>query len=316
MISVIICAYEQPLAIGWLLESLTQQTFKGPFEVLIADDGSDPQVLAIVKEVSWRLPLDIRYIWQPDAGFRLCRSRNNAIRLALGELLIFLDGDMVVRPDFIQTHVAAHATGDKILLCGTRETLRIRADRPPKNPEEVFLLTEQTSHIEAVESEYPQQEAWSRSQFPWMAISGSNFSIRKAPEIVFDEAFTGWGTEDREFACRIQKLGYQIVVTDAARAVHVELIEPKGTRHQVDENREHRELTELIRNKLLMRRLHPDVDTTPSIRMLQNCSIDPGTGHWSYDPAHVAIDLNSAIDSAEMWMDQRGLEFRPAGPRA
>lgn len=228
MISVIICTYEQPMTISWLLESLTQQTFKGLFEVLIADDGSDPEILAIVKEVSWQLNLDIRYIWQPDGGFRLCRSRNNAIRLAMGELLIFLDGDMVVRPDFIQAHVAAHAEGNKILLCGTRESVTLRADRPPRNAEEVFLLTEQTSHIEVVESEYPQQVAWSRSKFPWMAISGSNFSVRKAPEIVFDEAFTGWGTEDREFACRMQKLGYRIVVTDAARGVHVELIEPKG----------------------------------------------------------------------------------------
>ena len=312
MISVIICTYEQPLTLGWLLESLARQTYTGPFQILIADDGSEPEVLGVVKEAAWRLHLDARYLWQPDSGFRISRSRNNAIRCAVGELLIFLDGDMVVRPGFIAAHAKAHETNQRILVCGTRESISLRADRPPKNAEELHFLAEQTSHIEATQSEFPQQEAWARSRSPWMAISGCNFSIRNSPDVIFDEAFVGWGTEDREFACRMQKKGYRLVVMDATRAIHVDLVAPKSGHRHTDDNRENQELSDLIRNKLLFRRLHPDIDTTPATRMLQNCSIDPGTGHWSYNPAHVAIDLPSAIESAEAWMDQHGIAFRPS----
>lgn len=311
MISVIICTYQQPLTLGWLLDSLAQQNYTGPFQILIADDGSDAEVLAVVKEASWRLHLDVRYIWQPDAGFRISRSRNNAIRCATGELLVFIDGDTVVRPGFLDAHAKAHQTSQKLLLCGTRENITLRADRPPKNAEELHFLAEQTSRIEAAASEYPQQEAWANSKSPWMAISGSNFSVRNSADITFNEAFIGWGTEDREFACRMLKKGYRISVTDAARAIHVDLVAPKSTHRHTEDNRENLELSDLIRNKLLFRRLHPDVDTTPAIKMLQNCSIDPGTGYWSYDPAHIAIDLNSAIQSAEAWMDQHGIAFRP-----
>ncbi len=298
MISVIICTFDQPLTLPWLLESLANQTYRESFEVLIADDGSEPEVLRLVAEQTRHHGLDIRYLWQPDEGFRLCRSRNNAIRCATGDILVFLDGDMVVRPNFLEAHLEAHHGGSQVLCCGTREHLEVRRERPPINAADALNLAEQMAQINPLESEARQQESWARSRSPWMAISGCNFSVRKSGNIWFDEGFTGWGSEDREFACRLMKQGYRIVVSDATRGVHVDVTESRSKQRQSDD-REHSELTELIRNKLLLRHRHPDVDTTPALRMLQHCSVDPASGRWSYEPDHEPTELGAAIEAAE-----------------
>src|SRR5438045_287738 len=41
----------------------------------------------------------VRYVWDPQLGFRAGPSRNNGIRLANGDLLAFIHGGLRVRPD-------------------------------------------------------------------------------------------------------------------------------------------------------------------------------------------------------------------------
>ncbi len=47
----------------------------------------------------------INHIWQEDKGFRAARARNKAVARAKGEYIIFLDGDCVPLPGFIQKHM-------------------------------------------------------------------------------------------------------------------------------------------------------------------------------------------------------------------
>ena len=44
------------------------------------------------------------HVWHEDRGFRAAEIRNRAILAARGAYCIFLDGDCIVRPDFVATH--------------------------------------------------------------------------------------------------------------------------------------------------------------------------------------------------------------------
>ena len=324
MLSLIVSVYEHTATLGWVFESLSSQDYKGRWELIVVDDGSDPAVLTMVKEASWRYPMDIRYVWQLDAGHRLARSRNNGIRLARGELLVFVDGDMAVRPNFLSAHAAAHAGGDKLLVVGTRERMTVRADRPPQDLEALMVDARQADLIEGLPCDYKLQEGWARSRSPWMAMAGSNFSVEAGAGVQYNEMFVGWGSEDRELACSlIRKHGHRLVVSDATRALHVK-VESRPSRRGVllttaasaaAADKEAKSLLETIRNKLVFRHLHPTEDVTPSLRMIANCLVDPRTDSWYFDEELTDRDLGEAIEAAENWMDAHGIQFRP-GRRA
>jgi glycosyltransferase involved in cell wall biosynthesis len=101
--SVIISTYNSP---GWLkkvLEGFFAQSTKD-FEIVIADDGSTPATLALLRELASRSPVRITHVWQVDDGFQKCRILNKAIAVSRGERLIFTDGDCVPPPNFVLTH--------------------------------------------------------------------------------------------------------------------------------------------------------------------------------------------------------------------
>ena len=76
-------------------------------------------MLDAIRAPSNSIRQDIRYIWQPDKGFRLAKSRNNAVRCARGDILLFLDGDTVASSDLLSKHIEAHGR-PRSLVCGSR----------------------------------------------------------------------------------------------------------------------------------------------------------------------------------------------------
>ncbi len=103
LISVIVATYNRADALDAVLRSLSRQTDRR-FEVVVADDGSGPATAALVE--SWRqlLGVFLTHVWHEDRGFRAAEIRNRAVLNAGGEICIFLDGDCIVRPDFVATH--------------------------------------------------------------------------------------------------------------------------------------------------------------------------------------------------------------------
>lgn len=49
-------------------------------------------------------PCPILHAWQEDKGFRLAESRNNALRMAHGDYIVFIDGDIIMERHFIADH--------------------------------------------------------------------------------------------------------------------------------------------------------------------------------------------------------------------
>lgn len=121
--SVIIAAYNNVIFLRRTLLGLVRQSFSA-FEVIICDDGSGPEVGALIEEMSGRFRHGIHHVSQDDKGFRKCRILNKGVLRSSGEYLIFLDADCVPHRFFVAEHIFERENGR--FLSGRRVELTER----------------------------------------------------------------------------------------------------------------------------------------------------------------------------------------------
>ncbi|HEX2722024.1 MAG TPA: glycosyltransferase family 2 protein [Gemmatimonadaceae bacterium] len=102
-VSVIITTYNQPGQLEKVMWGYAAQT-GAQFELLIADDGSDPRTTEVIDRVATATGLDVLHVWHEDKGFRKTEILNRAILAATGDYLVFSDGDCIPRDDFVAAH--------------------------------------------------------------------------------------------------------------------------------------------------------------------------------------------------------------------
>lgn len=311
MTSVIVTVFQQVRTLTVLLECLEDQVCPYPWEVIVTDDGSESNVAEVVHQAAARKRLEIKYAWQPDRGFRAGAARNSGIKIAKGEILVFLDGDMLVPSDFIAQHTALH-DGRHILICGTRQTSIISDDCDLKS-------TYKSRQLRPLgDWEINRQRTWARSETPWMTLLSSNFSVPRGSEVVFDENFQGWGYEDRELAYRLMTTcDYEILLSEKICAFHV--CSSAGTDYW---NPLHNKFcgqeayVNLIRNALYFVDLYPGADLTPTLDLLRRYHIDPLTDDWYFDEQNLEPSIERLIAAARKWMLRHGISVLRPRPRA
>jgi glycosyltransferase involved in cell wall biosynthesis len=161
----------------------------------------------------------VRLAWQQDRGFRLAASRNNAVAMARGHILIFLDGDLVPEEDFVQQHFCAHPNPG-IIAVGKRLWRNPEAvARHEWNINDLWQILRSNAardfQSKIVESISLLGQHWRLKAKPWTSIQGCNISVTNSPLIRFDEEMVGWGFEDVELA-------YSLNAVHAYEVVHVE----------------------------------------------------------------------------------------------
>lgn len=208
--TIVLAAYNQPRELALALAALSAQT-DPRFDVVVADDGSDPTAQRALAEVAEKLPFAIDWIWQRDDGFRKMRAQNLAVLRCASELLLFLDGDCLPYRNWVEVY-RRHARPGEFLVGGY-----------------IFLTDEQTQSLspESVRAgahEHPLDlDAWWRLRSAhWRnqlyrgyqrnrpRIRGGNFGVaRDLFEYVdgFDEAMCGYGKEDSELRNRMRNAG-------------------------------------------------------------------------------------------------------------
>lgn len=118
--SVIITTYNKPRELELVLAGLAAQIVP-PVEILIADDGSTPDTAELIKKWAELIDTPIKHVWQEDNGFRKSKICNEAVRQSNGNYLIFLDGDSIPHPYWVNDHIVA--ARDNTVLCGRRVRL-------------------------------------------------------------------------------------------------------------------------------------------------------------------------------------------------
>lgn len=102
-LSLVTAVYNKPDALRLVLAGCTRQSF-ADFEVIIADDGSGPEVKEVVKEAQRLYAFPISHLWHEDRGWRKNTMLNNGIRAARAEHVVFIDGDCIPGRDFLLDH--------------------------------------------------------------------------------------------------------------------------------------------------------------------------------------------------------------------
>jgi glycosyltransferase involved in cell wall biosynthesis len=75
------------------------------WEVIVVDNNSSDQTLATAQGYCRRYPGRIRYIFEPQQG--LSRARNAGIRDARGEIIAFIDDDVIAEPTWLHNLTAS-----------------------------------------------------------------------------------------------------------------------------------------------------------------------------------------------------------------
>ena len=107
-VSIIIPVYNEEKQISHCLDSIQCQEYKN-YEVIIVDDGSIDKTGEICDSYAKK---DSRFKVIHEANGGVSVARNKGIDVATGKLLMFVDSDDFVKPDFINNYVKMQSESD------------------------------------------------------------------------------------------------------------------------------------------------------------------------------------------------------------
>jgi glycosyltransferase involved in cell wall biosynthesis len=233
-LSLIIAVYNRPDFLEKIFLSCINQTFSD-FEIVVADDGSGPEVADVIKRFSALFRYPIQHVRQENQGFRKTIIANKAVVRSRGGYLVFIDGDCILQHRFLEDHMRCRRIGT--VLSGRRVmfdeelTGKITADdvqsRRFEKPSFWFNHSERSSvkHGVRLRAVSATENWWHTVRGKQYDILGSNFSVYKSDFYRvngYEEAITGRGLEDNNLANRFKRAGIR-VRTVARRAVQYHL---------------------------------------------------------------------------------------------
>jgi glycosyltransferase involved in cell wall biosynthesis len=201
LFSVIVTTYNREDALDAVLRSLARQS-EQDFEVVVAE------------QIGRRLDR----VWHEDRGFRAAEIRNRTILASRGVYCIFLDGDCIVRPDFVATHrrlaePGCFVTGNRILLSRELTAKVLREKLMPETWTMGYWLAERrhggVNRLSAL-LRLPLGPLRRLRQREWRGARSCNLAIWRADlERVdgFDADYSGWGKEDSDIIVRLLHAG-------------------------------------------------------------------------------------------------------------
>ncbi|TDQ16231.1 glycosyl transferase family 2 [Algoriphagus boseongensis] len=101
LVSIITPCYNQAKYLRETVENALQSTYR-PIELVIINDGSTDNSLEIAKELEKEFP-EVRVLDQPNGGVSV--ARNNGIQSAKGDIILPLDGDDLITPNYMEEAV-------------------------------------------------------------------------------------------------------------------------------------------------------------------------------------------------------------------
>jgi glycosyltransferase involved in cell wall biosynthesis len=217
LISIIVTTYEREDALDAVLRALAAQRDRH-FEVVVADDGSGPGTAALVERWRPRFGVPLSHVWQQHHGFRAAEIRNRALLAARGDYCVFLDGDCIVRPDFVAQHrhlaeAGWFVTGNRVLLTQALTVAVLRDGLQPENWSLSDWIAQRSrggiNRLAALLN-LPLGPLRKAESGKWQGARSCNLAVWRADlDRVdgFDASFCGWGREDSDLLVRLLHAG-------------------------------------------------------------------------------------------------------------
>ena len=202
-VSVVIPTYNRRPILEKCLLALERQQVSPEidrYEVVVVDDGSTDGTPDWLRGAAERFP-HVRLIEQSHGG--PAEGRNRGVDHAHGDVIVFIDSDLVVTDSFLSCHASSlvrswEARGDR--LCFTYGAV-----------------------VNTANFEQPTAERHKLRDLSWAYFATGNVAIAK--EVLqraglFDTAFRLYGWEDLELGERLRRMGVQLIKCPAAVGYH------------------------------------------------------------------------------------------------
>lgn len=180
-ISIQICTYNRKDILKKCLQALCGLNYsKEKFELILVDDGSEDGTSELIK--SLKLSINYNYIYQPNQGLAI--ARNQGIKAAQGQYILFIDDDIIADSELLNEHLCYHKKYKKSVVKGW------------------------VNHVEDLEN--IQKPHFTLADFSTAFFWTSNVSVEKKYLIqagLFNESFREYGWEDLELGLRLKKIG-------------------------------------------------------------------------------------------------------------
>lgn len=262
-LSVVIPTFNRAKLLSITLASLVIQRTNYDFEVIVADDGSSENIIAIVREFESKL--DLKYVRQQDKGYQLCAIRNLGLRASKYPFVAILDCDMAPDEIWVESYIEALMQNEDTAYIGPRKYI----DTSAVSCNDIIAKKSRLSEF----AEIPAKEALGRvssngvskdwrlkhfaetdslrlSRFPFRFFSCGNVAFAKRwlkKAGWFDEQFSDWGGEDNEFGYRLFRAGCFFKFLEGAMAFHQE---PPGAENETDRDAGKKITSELVVQKV------------------------------------------------------------------
>ena len=305
-VTVVVPYFEAPEALALTLAGLEGQTYpRELFEVVVVDDGSDPP-LELAQPESMR----VRVIHQEDLGFGLARARNNGARAATGDIIVFLDCDMVPEAEWLAFHARWHHAACDLVTLGFRrhvdfEGIDADAVRGRPGSLEELLAERPVQHPEWIERRMTRtDDLTADSDDIFRVVTGGNFGISAAffADVgMFDESFTQWGAEDIEFGWRAYALGAVLAPERGALCWHQGPGAVLTESETVSLEQQRDKVSHLIPDRRLRSAAPGRSFTVPQIVV----TVDPGHADPDVILATVEQVLASDVHDLVVWVEER-----------
>jgi glycosyltransferase involved in cell wall biosynthesis len=238
--SIVICFYERIDFLEKCLDSL-RSSAGDIHEVVIADDGSSDAAVDRVRELATSYPFPVVHAWHERQGPRRSATRNDGVRAATGDYIIFLDADFAALPGAIRSHLEAAKPG--YFAAGRcKYTTEEQCKRILESAASDQLLETIYGELadEPIEKEHRRfvRYTWlyrfGLSSARRITFGGHFSAFKKDIEAVngYDENYVGWGGEDIDFALRMVLSGCRgTSVIRSARILHLWHPREMGNKH-------------------------------------------------------------------------------------
>ncbi|RCX20080.1 galactosyltransferase-like protein [Anaerobacterium chartisolvens] len=227
--SFIIPAYQSKILLKNTLEALNHQLgFTGEgYEVIVVDDGSTDSTYDLIKNIGTSYSLKYIYLERCAVSSR-SRARNHGLKKACGDIIVFIDADIIVRNNFLLELDRCYSMDSNLLIAGTRLLLPERVDYGmllDGSVYEKYRFSKENEELMEFRHKIFDHLSYNAAAMknPFLYTLSCNMSVPKTwLEKVggFDEDLKRWGIEDIELAYRLFKKGIRIVFNSRNEVLH------------------------------------------------------------------------------------------------
>ncbi|OIP76186.1 MAG: family 2 glycosyl transferase [Oscillatoriales cyanobacterium CG2_30_44_21] len=194
MWSIIIPTYNRLPILQKCLMAMEAQDFTQDYEIVVVDDGSTDGTIDFLQTHQTEFP-HVRLFQQSHEGAAI--ARNTGIDVAKGEIIVFIDSDLVVTPTFLSSHAKVIAGHQQAFTYGS---------------------VINTNNFEAPTSAQVKLQDISTAFFATGNVAIAKHWLIKAGK--FDTSFRQYGWEDLELGVRLKNLGLKLIKCPEAVGYH------------------------------------------------------------------------------------------------